>query len=350
LNSESSHIENLIARYLAGEASEKEREELFVWMDNHPENKKYFEGIKFVHDKAVASHRIVKVNVDNAWQKLSAQMIQTPTESPVEEKTEEKTSETISLSYYKKAWFRIAASIIIILGLSALAYFTLLPSKKYVETIAFTATDSVSTHKLADNTKVTLNKNSKLVYHSKKNSKKKELELTGEAFIEVHHTADTQLIVKAGETFIRDIGTAFNVKAYPNSSTIEVTVENGEVEFFTSDTKGVTLKAGETGTYDKVKKEFHKLDNVDINAISYKSKHFVFHNTPLNKVLQSLNSVYSDKFKVDNSNLGNCTITVIFDNESPGSIADIIAETLGLQLTNDDNTFLFQGETCSSQP
>lgn len=341
--SESSHIENIIARHLAGEASEKEREELFLWMDNNPENKKYFEGIKFVHDKAVASHRIVKVNVDKAWQKLSAQMVQT---APVEEKT----PQVISLPLYKKAWFRIAASITLIIGLSALAYLTLFTPKKVVETFAFTTTDSVSIHKLADNTEITLNKNSKIVYRSKKNSKKKELELTGEAFIEVHHSADTQLIVKAGETFIRDIGTAFNVKAYPNNSIIEVTVENGEVEFFTSNNKGVMLKAGETGTYDKIKKEFKKPDLVDINAISYKSKLFVFHNTPLSKVLQSLNSVYSERFEFDNINLGNCSITVVFDNETPDAIADIIAETLGLQLINTGDVFLFEGEACTSQP
>ena len=346
MNSESSHIENLIARYLAGEASEKEREELFFWMDNNPENKKYFEGIKFVHDKAVASHRVVKVNVDKAWQKLSAQMVQTP----VEEKTEKVTPRVISLPLYKKAWFRIAASITLIIGLSALAYLTLLTPPKAIETIALTTTDSISTHKLADNTEITLNKHSKIVYRSKKNSKKKELELTGEAFIEVHHSADTQLIVKAGETFIRDIGTAFNVKAYPNSSLIEVTVENGEVEFFTSSNKGVMLKAGETATYDKIKKEFKKPDLVDINAISYKSKLFVFHNTPLSKVLQSLNSVYSEKFEIDNSSLANCSITVVFDNETPNGIADIIAETLGLQLTNTGDMFLFEGEACTSQP
>lgn len=340
MNSENTHIENLIARYLAGETSPEEREELFLWMDNAPENKKYFDGIKFVHDNAVASHRIVKVNVDKAWQKLSAQM------AAVDEGTKPK---TVTLPLYKKGWFRIAASLIIILGVSALLYFISVPGKNNIASIALTTADTIITKTIASNTTVTLNKNSKIVYHSKKNSKKKELELTGEAFIEVHHTADTQLIVKAGETYIRDIGTAFNVKAYPDNSAIEVMVESGEVEFFTAD-KGIILKAGETGIYDKVTKEFRKPDAVDINAIAYKSKLFVFHNTPLNKALTSLNSVYNQNFELANPTLGNCTITVTFDGETPEAIAEIIAETLGISISSHGNTFLFQGETCFSQP
>ena len=38
------------------------------------ENKKYFEGINFVHDKALASHKYVKVDANKAWEKLSSQM------------------------------------------------------------------------------------------------------------------------------------------------------------------------------------------------------------------------------------------------------------------------------------
>lgn len=333
MNFDNTHIDNLIAKYLVGEASEKEWEELSLWMESSPENKKHFEGIRFVHDKAVASHRIVKVDVDKAWQKLSSQMVQ-PAEKP-------------TVPIYKKSWFRVAASIAIVLGISALLYF--LPSGKATGTHTFASADTITTHNIAS-TEITLNRNSKVVYKLKKSGKERELQLTGEAFIEVRHSADTVLIVKAGETLIRDIGTSFNVKAYPDSQTVEVYVQEGEVAFYSAEQSGVLIKAGETGVYNRMNKEFSKKGPVDINTIAYKSKLFVFRNIRLSKAISALNSVYTKKYELANPSLSNCTITVTFDREEPAAIAEIIAETLGLQLSETDNKFILDGESCSSQP
>lgn len=339
MNYDSTHIDNLIARYLAGETSEKEWEELSLWMDNSPENKKYFEGIKFVHDKAVSSHRIVKVDVDKAWQKLSYQM--TGSEQPASAKK--------IIPLYKQRWLRVAASITILIAVSSIIFFVLRPGK-ISESYRIATTDSVKTHVLAHSTSVTLNKNSNLTFVSKKAGKQQELELKGEAFIEVNHGADTTLIVKAGETYIRDIGTSFNVKAYSDSSTIEVFVRTGEVAFYTQDNTGITVKAGETGVYNKQQKEFYIPGEVDINTIAYKSKIFVFRDIPLSKAISALNSVYGNIFGLENQSLGNCSITVTFDNESPAGIADIIAETLGLQVLATGNRYVLTGETCTGQP
>jgi ferric-dicitrate binding protein FerR (iron transport regulator) len=339
LNNNSSHIDNLIARYLAGEASDNEREELLLWMDRSPENKKYFEGIRFVHDKAVSSHRIVKVDVDKAWQKLSLQM---------DDPALQKTSEIKSIPVYRKTWFRLAASVVLLLGLT-LTFLLLNRTERTIENYSLVTTDTIQTHTIAG-TGITLNRNSSLNFSLKKTGRKQEIELSGEAFLEVSHSSDTILIVRAGTTFIKDIGTSFNVKAYPEHPTIEVYVENGEVIFYTSDNTGITLKAGETGIFDKNEKRFYKPDAVDINAIAYKSKLFVFRDTPLSKAIQALNSVYNRKYELANPELGNCTITVIFDSESPEAIADVISETLGLQVSEQPDKFVLDGVVCSGQP
>lgn len=335
---DSTHIDNLIARYLAGEASEKEWEELSLWMETTPENKKYFDGIKFVHDKAVASHRIVKVDVDKAWSKLSTQMMVS---------AEPSTAKTITLPVYRRTWFRVAASFAILLTISAVLYFVSLPNVS--ERVIMVANDTVKTQTLAGNTEITLNRNSKIIYNQKKSGKRQEIELTGEAFIEVNHGRDTTLVVKAGETMIRDIGTSFNVKAYSDSATIEVLVQSGEVAFYTAQNDGITVKAGESGIYNKQEKKFYKPDAVDINAIAYKSKLFIFRGHPLGKAISALNHVYGQQFELANANLENCTITVTFDNETPVGIAEIIAETLGLQVTQAGDRFILSGE-CSRQP
>ena len=147
-------------------------------------------------------------------------------------------------------------------------------------------------------------------------------------------------------THIKDIGTAFNIKAYPDEKTIEVFVESGKVSFYTANNPGISLQTGETGVYDKQTKDFKKLDKIDINVISYKTKHFVFKGTRLPEVIEKLNIVYNSKIKLGNNVLEHCTITVTFDNENIGAIASIIGETLGLQVYKTEDGYLLQGNGC----
>jgi transmembrane sensor len=334
LELESTHIDNLIAKYLAGETSKKEFEELTAWMESTPENKKYFEGIRFVHDKAISSHAYVKVDSNKAWEKVNRQMVSAPCITAKPKRL-----------IYQNEWFRIAASIMLLLGLSFFIYTFFLKSSEQGIITTISSTNSVLEHTIDHNTLVVLNRNSHITYTTKKKGKKKELNLIGEAFIKVHHSADTILIVKAEETFIRDIGTSFNVKAYPDSSIIEVFVETGEVFFYTTNNSGINLQQGETGIYHKTEKKFTRITNKNINVIAYKTKMFVFRNTKLGDALKELNAVATETITLEDPNLINCIISVSFDNETTRAIAEIIAETLSLQVVKTKNGYTLKGES-----
>lgn len=335
MNRESTHIDNLIARALTGEASPEEWQELSAWMENSPENKKYFEGIRFVNDKVVASYPYIRVDVDKAWTRMNSSM------------TGSDKSRIVPI--HKKSWMLVAASMAVLIVLSVLLYFLLLPSINVNKTISRQSAGTITVHSLA-NIGITLNRHSKVTVASKKGGREKYLELTGEAFFQVDHAPDTIMIVKAGETFIRDIGTSFNVQAYTDSTTVDVYVTSGEVIFYTENDEGIHIKAGETGIFDKVLKEFRKKEKSDLNSIAYQSKLFVFQDTPLNEIITVLNRVYEERFEVDPRISGHCNITVTFSNESPRAIAEILAETLGLELTGNDTAFILKGESCSGQP
>jgi ferric-dicitrate binding protein FerR (iron transport regulator) len=193
---------------------------------------------------------------------------------------------------------------------------------------------------------VVLNRNSQIIYKTKSSGKKQEIDLTGEAFIKVNHSADTTLIVKAEETFIRDIGTSFNVKAYPDNNYIEVYVETGEVAFYSQDQKGLILTKGERGIYEKTSKNFRKVVAETPNIIAYSTKLLIFRNTKLSDVVNELNNVYHETIELSDPSIASCSITVTFDNESIVSIMDIIAETIGLQLIKTETGFLLKGDNC----
>ena len=342
MSKDEKHIDDLIAKHLAGEATPKEEQQLKQWMEESAENKKYFGDIQFVHDKAIASHKYVRVDTEGAWSKVKGQM------SHVSNITNAKQTRLIPTRQWY--WWSIAAILIVALASISVLY-TLITKQDKITTTAYTITtkkESVS-HTFAGNTNICLNRNSAITLKQNKRERKKELILSGEVYIQHKHSVDTSLIVRADETFIKDIGTNFNIKAYPGSSTIEVYVECGEVVFYTEKLSGITLIKGETGIFDKQAKVFRKSSLANQNTISYKTHKFVFVNTRLADAIEELNAVYPEPIILENPDLANCSITVTFDNESITAIVDIMTETLGLSFVKTSDGFALKGVQCSSK-
>jgi len=306
--------------------------ELEDWIDKSSENKKYFEEFRFVSQNVGPVKKYIKVDTIKAWETVSGKMRPTTKPDPGAVK--------VSMPLYKRSWFGIAASILVVVGLSV--YMMLLKSdrEKLLPSVAVESNDSILNRNLSPSVKVAINRNSNLTYLKNKTGKKNEIEIRGEAFIEVSHSSDTTLIVHADETFIRDIGTSFNVKAYPEETTIEVFVESGKIQFYTKEQEGITLSRGETGVYNKATKEFATSLIIDPNIISYKTKTFVFRNTSLSDAVYMLNKIYSQKISIGDQELADYTISVTFDNEPLDSLIEIMAETLNIEAIKDSTGFV----------
>lgn len=83
---------------------------------------------------------------------------------------------------------------------------------------------------LPDGTHVSLNSDSKIRFPKSFSGKAREVYLSGEAFFDVKKDASHPFIIHAGKMNVRVLGTAFNVKAYPNESSSETTLIRGAVE------------------------------------------------------------------------------------------------------------------------
>jgi transmembrane sensor len=84
--------------------------------------------------------------------------------------------------------------------------------------------------KLSDGTFVILNAGSVLKYRTDYNLTNRDLILEGEAYFKVAKNTNLPLIVNAGGINIKATGTAFNVKAYNEESSVETTLIEGKVE------------------------------------------------------------------------------------------------------------------------
>lgn len=83
---------------------------------------------------------------------------------------------------------------------------------------------------LPDGTTVWLNAGSRLHYENDFNGATREVRLEGEAFFDVIKQANRPFIVHTSGIDIKVLGTAFNVKSYPEDKTVETTLYRGAVQ------------------------------------------------------------------------------------------------------------------------
>lgn len=108
---------------------------------------------------------------------------------------------------------------------------------------------------LPDGTKVFLNSGSKLIYPEKFTGDLREVLLSGEAYFEVQHDPHQPFVVQANNLRIKDIGTRFNISAFPTDNKIEVALTEGEVKI-TKNKSGIFSRAielvpGQLASYDR---------------------------------------------------------------------------------------------------
>ncbi len=83
---------------------------------------------------------------------------------------------------------------------------------------------------LSDGSKVWLNAASSLRFPAVFKGKKREVEITGEAYFEVAKNAAMPFLVKTGRSVVDVLGTHFNIMAYDNESFIKTTLLEGSVK------------------------------------------------------------------------------------------------------------------------
>lgn len=98
------------------------------------------------------------------------------------------------------------------------------------QNIVSTKNGSKSKIELPDGTQVWLNSGSQLIYNDAYGKELREIHLSGEAFFDVAKDAEHPFIIHANELDIKVLGTAFNVRAYPDDKRTEAALIRGLIE------------------------------------------------------------------------------------------------------------------------
>lgn len=161
--------------------------------------------------------------------------------------------------------------------------------------------------RLEDGTLAILDAESSIRYPSSFGSGKRTVEISGQVYFEVVHNAKRPFVVKTGKQTIEDLGTHFNINAYPGTDGIKTTLEEGLVSI-TASKKTVFLKPGQAA-YSNNDNDQLTVAAVDLEeTLAWKNGYFRFNDEHIESIMAQLGRwydidvTYSGKLPADGFN------------------------------------------------
>lgn len=151
---------------------------------------------------------------------------------------------------------------------------------------------------LSDGTVVTLDAASSITYPVVFTGKERRVEITGQAYFDVVHNAAKPFHVSAKGQLIEDLGTAFNVNAYPDDPFIKVTLVEGLVDVSNEQEKASLVPGQQAMVKDGESKMRVKVVNVE-ETIAWKNGWFIFHHENLQNIMKQAGRWYDAEIVID---------------------------------------------------
>jgi len=140
----------------------------------------------------------------------------------------------------------------------------------------------------SDGSKAWLNSETTIRYPEKFTGKNRTVELlTGEAYFEVIHKSKMPFRVIAKNVINEDIGTHFNVNAYPDEAAIKTTLLEGSVKVFHNKQDRI-LKPGQQSVI-KANSTSIIIKETDLDeAIAWKNNYFIFNDESIESIMRKV--------------------------------------------------------------
>jgi transmembrane sensor len=171
---------------------------------------------------------------------------------------------------------------------------------------------------LADGSTVILSGESKLNYPSTfEGLKTREVYLEGQAFFDIKHIASKPFIVHTGNLETKVLGTAFNIKAFPDEDNITVTVKRGRVSVNDQNKILGIITPNQQITYakSKVKSLIQTVKNE--SYLTWKQEDLLIDNLTISEAARLLEDKYNVKIIIDNPDVESLRFTSTFSKNEP---------------------------------
>jgi transmembrane sensor len=192
---------------------------------------------------------------------------------------------------------------------------------------------------LSDGTKVFLNAGSRLVYPEHFKNGSREVFLFGEAYFEVQHDAKHPFIIQVNDLRIKDLGTHFNISAYPSDSRIETVLTEGKLSIKQNNSglfdQSTELIPGQLASYNRQTNQT-SITTVDVeNYVLWTKGMIKFESADLNRIVKKLERFYNIRFRFDDPMLGTLKISGKLElKEDLNEVIERISRTASVKIIN----------------
>lgn len=284
------------------------------------------------------------------------------------DRIEQNTGEWSVISLLRRLNVRVAASVLLITGLSAWWLFSqpdaTVPhpgnQAARLEPEQFETVDNHTAFtmeiQLPDGSKAILEPQTQLIYQKAFTDPVREVYLSGEAFFDVQRNPDRPFLVRTDAVTTKVLGTSFWVRAYDRDHQVNVIVKTGRVSVFPSQSAGnpdpeteeLVLTPNQQVEFTKSDAHFARslVENPLPLVPVAEPKHLMFRNTPVVEILESLKKTYGIDIAFDRSLLASCRLTTSLGEETLFEKLDIICEGIGAGYKVVDTQIILESKGC----
>jgi ferric-dicitrate binding protein FerR (iron transport regulator) len=182
--------------------------------------------------------------------------------------------------------------------------------------------------RLPDGSTVLLNTGSTLDYGVAFNDNNlREVHLKGEAFFNIRHDARRPFVVHTGAISTTVLGTAFNVKAYPEQGDITVTVSRGKVKVSNDSRVLGIITPNQQITFHKQTLTAAQQAVKSSDVTAWVTKDIYFEDVSMADAMLQLQERFGVTIQFDNEQARACRFTATFvEGEDLYQILDVICE------------------------
>jgi len=303
----------LITRHLLNETDNTEKEMIKNIINSDEKSRHEFEEYLDLWEKSADVRDYDKIDGEGDWRKVQAKMNFTSKKSG------------FSRNNYL---FRVAAILILSLGLGSVIFYTVKknnPVSEYYETASLNQTKEIV---LPEGTKISLNRHSKIVSNSGFGKTNRDIILEGEAFFEVAKNPNLHFKVFTKNSTVEVTGTSFNIRS--DSLQVMVGVLTGKVAFYqTGNTiNRIDLSHDKTGYFQTAKNSFRLETSLDPNSVAWHTGRLVFNTTTIGEAFKVIANYFNKELVIEPGVAINQPVSTKFDNQSLKEMIESINSTL----------------------
>lgn len=331
----------VLARFLAGESPAEEADAVRAWLAEDPARHDVLSALDTTLDRVAAPP--ADLDVEAALRRVHARMDQPetpviPLRAPV------RRAAPAPRRAMPAPWLRAAAAIVLLLGVAWFAWRMTGPGASSSLVAYTTGIGERDTVRLRDGTTVILGPASRLAVAEGYGRRSRQVHLRGEALFDVRHDDARPFTVRAGQAWVRDIGTTFSVTA-DSAAGVRVVVTQGAVALRAADEaedREVVLQRGDRGTLaaGRVRAERAAATEDDV---AWTRGRLVFRDAPFPQVAADLRRWYGVELRAADAAVAGRRLTASFQGEPPDAVLRVVGLALGAEVEVRGDTAVLRG-------